>query len=65
MATENLKSVINEFLDPVLNLLTPEAAWRLSECRLRPEFHRRIDELANKANKGAILRLRAGALAKP
>jgi len=47
-------SILDRFLDPITDILPPETARRLIDLRLAPDDERRIDELAQKANRGQL-----------
>ena len=51
MSTAN---VIDRFLDPVTECLTPEVAERIVNLQLDHEMQVRLDELAEKANRGQL-----------
>ena len=45
---------INRFLEPVVDAFTPEVARSLANLKADPELQARVDELADKANKGTL-----------
>jgi hypothetical protein len=45
-------TVLDRFLDPVAERLTPDVARRIIDLRLDPSLRARLDELAAKANLG-------------
>lgn len=47
-------SILDRFLDPVVDFLSAEAARKIVELRIDPEFQARLDELAQKANDGTL-----------
>jgi hypothetical protein len=47
-------SVLDRFLDPVTDCLTPDVAQRIVGIRLDPNMQARLDELAEKANRGQL-----------
>lgn len=47
-------SILDRFLDPVTECLSPEVAQRLVELRLDPATQARIEELREKANEGRL-----------
>lgn len=52
MSAEN--SVIDQLMDPVGECLTPEVAERIVSLRADAQLQTRVDELADKANRGTI-----------
>ena len=50
----NSSAVLDRFLDPVGECLTPEVARRLVELRADAVTQARIDELADKCNEGEL-----------
>ena len=51
MATSN---ILDRFLDPVTECLTPEVAQKIAEIRVDPDLDERVRELGQKANDGTI-----------
>jgi hypothetical protein len=49
-----LPAVLDRFLDPVAECLTPEVAERILKSRPDPRLQERIDQLADKANNGLL-----------
>jgi hypothetical protein len=49
-----LPAVLDRFLDPITECLTPEVAERILKSRPDPRLQARIDELADKANNGLL-----------
>jgi hypothetical protein len=47
-------NILDRFLDPLTDCLTPEVAHRLIELRLDPETQARIDVLRTKANEAQL-----------
>ena len=47
-------AVLNELLEPVGRLLTPEIAKELVDLRASPSVQARIDELAAKSSEGTL-----------
>ena len=47
-------SVLDRIFDPLRNVLTPESAQRLADWKADDEIQRRLDELGDKANEGAL-----------
>lgn len=47
-------TVLDRFLDPVTECLTPAVAERIVGVRVDAETQRRLDELADKANRGGL-----------
>ena len=47
-------SLLDSFLDPVVEFLPADTARRIIELRIEPELQHRLDELAEKANQGAL-----------
>ena len=47
-------TILDWFLDPVADCLTPEVARRIVALRLDPEIQARLDTLAAKANEGQL-----------
>jgi hypothetical protein len=47
-------SALDRFLDPVTACFTPQVAERVAALRLEPELTARIEQLAQKANEGAL-----------
>ncbi len=47
-------AVLNELLEPVGRLLTPEIARELVDLRATPSVQARIDELAAKSSEGTL-----------
>jgi hypothetical protein len=54
MVAATSSGILDEVLDPLANCLTPEVAKRLLAVTLEPKRQARIDELAQKANHGAL-----------
>ncbi|HUY91486.1 MAG TPA: hypothetical protein VMV10_22290 [Pirellulales bacterium] len=49
-----LPAVLDRFLDPIAECLTPEVAERILKSRPDPRLQERIDQLADKANNGLL-----------
>ena len=47
-------TVLDRFLDPVAECLTPEVARRIVDLQLDPQLQSRLDELAGKASAGTL-----------
>lgn len=47
-------SILDRFLDPVVDFLPAEAARKIIELPIDPEFQARLDQLAEKANDGRL-----------
>ena len=47
-------SILDWFLDPFTQCLTPEVAKRIADLRADPKMQARIDELREKANEGRL-----------
>lgn len=47
-------TVLDRFLKPFAECLTPEVAQRIVDLQLDPESQTRLDELAAKANQGRL-----------
>jgi hypothetical protein len=47
--------ILRSLLDPFTDCLTAEVAKRILAVQLEPRQQARIDELANKANEGALV----------
>ncbi len=47
-------SILDRFLDPFTQCLTPEVAKRIADLRADPKMQARIDELREKANEGRL-----------
>jgi hypothetical protein len=47
-------SILDRFLDPLTECLTPEVAQRVIDLRPDPEMQARIDDLREKANEGQL-----------
>jgi hypothetical protein len=54
MATQVYSTVFDEFINPIIDSLTVDVARRIADSGVRSEFQSRIDELADKANEGAL-----------
>ena len=54
MATETSYSVFDEFLTPLVDVLTPEIAEKILAARISPQYQAHIDELAAKASVGSL-----------
>ncbi len=54
MSSISPASVLDRFLDPVADCLTPEVAQRIANLRLDPALQSRLDDLAGKANEGKL-----------
>ena len=54
MSSANHSSVLERFLDPVTDCLTPEVAERIVNLRLDPGLQARLDDLAAKSSRGAL-----------
>ena len=46
--------ILEQVLDPFVDCLTPEAARKIVALRADPEAQVRLDELADRANDGAL-----------
>jgi hypothetical protein len=47
-------TVLDRFLDPVASCLTPDVAQRIVSIGLDPQTQARLDELAERANRGEL-----------
>lgn len=47
-------TLLDRIFDPFTEVLTPESAQRIADWRVDDETQRRVDELAEKANEGAL-----------
>jgi hypothetical protein len=47
-------TVLDRFLDPLTDCLTPDVARRIVDLRIDPSLQSRLNELADKANAGAL-----------
>jgi hypothetical protein len=47
-------SYLDRFLDPMADIFTPEIAHRIVGLRAEPRLQAHIDDLADKANRGAL-----------
>ena len=47
-------TVIDRLMEPVGECLTPEVARRIAALRADTELQQRVDELAEKSNKGTL-----------
>lgn len=47
-------TIIDRLLEPVGQCLTPEVARRIANLRADPALQTRVDELADKANRGTL-----------
>ena len=47
-------NILDRFLEPMTEVLTPEVARKLVELRADPELQDEVDELADKANQGTL-----------
>lgn len=47
-------SIADRMLEPLTACLTPEVAERIVQTRVSPDLQARVDQLANKANEGAL-----------
>ena len=47
-------SLLDRFLDPVVEFLPADAARKIIELRVDPELQSRLDELADKASEGTL-----------
>jgi hypothetical protein len=54
MAKVSAMTILDQFLDPLADCLTKEAATRILQLSLDPQTQARIDELARKANEGEL-----------
>lgn len=54
MVIASSKSVLDEILDPLAECFTADVARRIVAISLHPQKQARIDELAVKANEGAL-----------
>jgi hypothetical protein len=51
---DRANAVLDAFLEPVRECLTPEQARRLADFHIDEATQHRIDELASKANEGSL-----------
>lgn len=49
-----MATLLDQLIEPFAQCLTPEAARRIAELRAEPSLQHRIDELAEKANRGSL-----------
>jgi hypothetical protein len=54
MATQSSYSVFDEFIDPLVASMSPEAAERILKAGISPQFQAHIDQLADKASRGTL-----------
>ena len=54
MAEVPTSTVLDRFLDPFTECLTPEVAKRIVDLRADPQMQARIEELREKANEGRL-----------
>ena len=54
MSDRSPSTVLDRFLDPFTECLTPEVARRIVALRADPELQARLEELADKANEGQL-----------
>jgi hypothetical protein len=47
-------TVLDRFLDPLTECLTPDVARRIVDLKIDPRLQSRLDELAAKANDGTL-----------
>jgi predicted DNA-binding protein len=47
-------SILDRFLEPVVEFLPAEAAQKIIDLRIDPELQSRLDQLAEKANQGSL-----------
>jgi hypothetical protein len=47
-------TVLDRFLDPLTDCLTPDVARRIVDLKIDPSLQLRLDELAEKANAGTL-----------
>ncbi len=47
-------AILDRYLEPLTDCLTDEVADRIVRLRPDPSWQRRVDELASKANEGAL-----------
>jgi hypothetical protein len=47
-------TVLDRFLDPITDCLTPDVARRIVDLKIEPSLQSRLDELAAKANAGIL-----------
>jgi hypothetical protein len=47
-------TVLDRFLDPLTDCLTPDVARRIVDLKIDPSLQSRLDELAEKANAGTL-----------
>lgn len=47
-------SLLDRFLDPVVDFLPADTAQKIIDLRIDPELQSRLDELAEKANHGRL-----------
>ncbi|HUE16442.1 MAG TPA: hypothetical protein VMR25_19870 [Planctomycetaceae bacterium] len=47
-------TVLDRFLDPLTDCLTPDVARRIVDLKIDPSLQSRLDELAQKANAGTL-----------
>ena len=50
----NLTSALDRILDPLLVVLTPEVAEKVSKLQADDKLQARLDELADKSNEGEL-----------
>ncbi len=54
MSNRSLSTVLDRFLDPFTECLTPDVARRIVALRADPELQTHLDELADKASEGQL-----------
>lgn len=54
MSVASTPAVMDRLLDPLTRCLTPEVARSIAESGIDPDVQRRLDELADKANRGTL-----------
>jgi hypothetical protein len=47
-------TLLDRLIEPFAQCLTPEAARRVADLRAEPSLQRRVDELAEMANRGTL-----------
>ena len=47
-------SLLDRFLDPVVEFLPADTARKIIDLRIDPELQTRLDELADKSNEGTL-----------
>ena len=54
MSTSHENAALDEVLEPVARCITPDVARQIADLQATPTFQTRLDELASKANEGAL-----------